>query len=79
MAWRKYLFPLTLGAIIGSYLMWLWAGIGNAQTVALVLLGIQIPLLIWDVVVTLRVGRMLRQTQRDMEETACEWHRNNAG
>jgi len=78
MAWRHFMFPLMVGAILGSYLMWLFAGVGNAQTVALVLLGIQIPLLVWDTVVSIQLGRMMKQTQKDIEETAHAWYRNHA-
>lgn len=78
MAWRHFMFPLMVGAILGAYLMWLYAGIGNATTVALVLLAIQIPVLVWDTVASIRLGRIMKQTQKDMEVMAREWwHQNN--
>jgi Flp pilus assembly protein TadB len=79
MAWRSFMFPLMVGAVLGAYLMWLCAGVGNAQTVALVLLAIQIPILVWDVMVSIRLDRIMKQTQKDMEEVAREWYRHNAG
>ena len=63
--------PLMLGAILGALLTKLLAGVPNPLTLSLVLLVIQVPVLVWDSIVT---TKMLREGRRAAEQLLRDIH-----
>ena len=69
MAWRKWMAPLLIGVALGTGLTLAVIPVQHKDTLAVVLLVVQIPILIWDVWATLRVLRRDRGELKELNDS----------